>query len=323
MKTVNALQVKYGMHMEKRKHIHKSLAKKLIWSLFRLVLLVGISFVILFPFIIKFSSAFMSDEDLVDKTVKLVPRAPTLDNIQFVIDYTKYYEALINTTMVSLLCGLLQMTICMLVGYGLAKFKFKGKGLVFALVIFTIIVPPQTILISLYMKFRFFDVYGLVSLIKSNTVNLLDSLWPMLVISVTGFGFKNGLFIFIMRQFFKGVPDELEEAAYVDGAGVFRTFIKIMVPLSTPIMVTVFLFVVSWQWTDIFYSNIFFKNFRVLPNIVFAVTNVNSMGVFAGTMKSSTLVNTAALLVLSPMVVIYMFAQKKLIQGIERSGIVG
>ena len=75
--------------------------------------------------------------------------------------------------------------------------------------------------------------------------NLTNTYWPFVILSITGLGFKNGLYIFIMRQYYQGVPDELEEAAYVDGSGVFKTFIRIIVPLSVPMLITIFLFAFS------------------------------------------------------------------------------
>ena len=83
---------------------------------------------------------------------------------------------------------------------------------------------------------------------------------PDVLMSLGGLAFKNGLYIYLMRQFFKGVPDELEESAYVDGSGVFRTFFTIILPISVPMMITVFLFAFSWQWNDDFYTTLFFGN---------------------------------------------------------------
>ena len=82
---------------------------------------------------------------------------------------------------------------------------------------------------------------------------------------MTGLAFKNGLYIFMLRQFFNGVPDALEESAYIDGSGTFRTFLTIILPLSIPMMVTVFLFAFCWQWTDDFYTEMFFTSSKIVP----------------------------------------------------------
>ena len=142
---------------------------------------------------------------------------------------------------------------------------------------------------------------------------------------MTGLGFKNGLYIFIMRQYYQGVPDELEEAAYVDGAGVFKTFVRIILPMSVPMMVTIFMFAFSWQWSDTFYTGVFFPSrdkFVFLSRIVKIPASLDTH--YAGETAFTTAINnTCGLLILSPLVIVYLFGQKSLVQGIERSGITG
>ena len=151
----------------------------------------------------------------------------------------------------------------------------------------------------------------------------MNSQWPLVILSITGLAYKNGLYIFMLRQFFKGVPDELEESAYIDGSGVFRTFVTIIIPLSVPMMLTVFIFAFSWQWTDNFYTNLFYTNEPdLMPTIVKAAAGWATDS-RTKVMASSAARNTAALLIIIPLIVIYLFFQKSLVQGIERSGITG
>ena len=121
------------------------------------------------------------------------------------------------------------------------------------------------------------------------------------------------------------MPDELEEAAYVDGTGVFKTFVRIIVPLSVPMMITVFLFAFSWQWTDDFYTKMFFTRTAtyLMPDIVTVPKILNASGFEAAGVYTSAIINTAALMIILPLLIIYCFCQRYLIQGIERSGIVG
>ena len=142
--------------------------------------------------------------------------------------------------------------------------------------------------------------------------------------SVTGLGFKNGLYIFLLRQFFMGVPDELEESAYIDGSGVFRTFFTVIIPLSVPMLITVFLFAFSWQWTDNFYTDLFFTNTKiVLINKIVGnappkslVTDYEGQKLYYAAIR-----NTCGLMIIAPLVIMYAFFQKYLVQGIERSGL--
>ena len=125
---------------------------------------------------------------------------------------------------------------------------------------------------------------------------------------------------------------ELEEAAYIDGTGVFQTFFRIILPLSVPMMITVFLFSFSWQWTDVFYSDIFFYEpgistaATLLPDIYeqVPVHLENAFKEHSGySMYTMVINNTAGIMIILPLVVIYLFCQRYLVQGIERSGLVG
>ena len=303
--------------------VNKRTAAATAWKLCRLLLLVGLTFIILYPMIIKLLSSLMSDSDLLDKTVRLLPRNPTFDNYVKVIGLTGYWQAFANSLVISMIAAVLQTFISSCAGYGFAKFKFKGRGIAFAIVIFTLIVPPHVILTSLYLRFRFFDIFGILGLF-GKSINLTDSYWSMIILSLTGLGLKNGLYIFIMRQFYKGIPGELIEAAYIDGSDVYHTFAVIMLPLSVPTMLTIFLLSFCWQWTDTFYSGIFFKNLPVLPNILDAISPTwGDFLKFAREYSASIATNAAVLLIIAPLIVIYIFTQRFFVQGIERTGITG
>jgi len=272
--TKNKIQVEFERtpfwERMKAKLINLYTVKRVVWYLFRFLLLLGISYVILFPFFSKISSSFMSPEDFVDVTVRLIPKHPTLDTYKAIIVDNDYLLALLNTFVLSLVCALLQTFVCCIIGYGFAKFKFKGNSLLFLCVIFTMVVPHTTLQLSLFMKFRYFDILGIVNLLGgglidainltdgTTSINFINTNWPLYIMSVTGLAYKNGLYIFLLRQFYRGIPDELEESAYLDGSGVFRTFFSIIIPLSVTMLITVFMFSFCWQWTDNFYTNLFY-----------------------------------------------------------------
>ena len=299
---------------------------KVIYAIFRTVLLVGISYIILYPFLTKILASFMSNTDFVDTTVKLIPKNATLDQWKFIILENKYFLALFNTARISVLCAFLQTLMCAIVGYGFAKFKFKGRTILFLCVVVTMLIPHDTLLLAMFMKFRYFDIFGIWGLITgSQGFNLINTEIPLYLLSLTGLAFKNGLYIFIFRQFYRGVPDELEEAAYIDGTGVFQTFFKIIIPLSIPMMTTVFMFSFSWQWTDTFYTaSPFFttNDIHLLPNIVEMPQSLK-MDFAATALWESIITNTCGLLVIIPLFIVFLFGQRNFVEGIERSGIVG
>ena len=160
------------------------------------------------------------------------------------------------------------------------------------------------------------------AVVEDGAFNLNNSYWPLIILSLTGLGFKNGLYVFMLRQFFMGVPNELEESAYIDGSGVGRTFLQIILPLSVPMMITVFLFAFSWQWTDDFYTELFFTTTKtvLMPDIIGIPTTLETN--YAGqSLYYAAIRNTCGLMIIAPLVIMYLFCQNFLVQGIERSGL--
>ena len=278
----------------------------------------------------------MSPSDFDDVTVVLISKNPTLDQYKYIILENDYLLSLLNTFLISASVALIQTLVCALVAYGLAKFKFKGNNVLFLIVIFTMMVPQESIQ---YAMQRFFLRYGTsnpigylldaVGIIEGGFIN---SLAPLYIMSITGLGFKNGLFIFMLRQFFKGVPDELEESAYVDGSSTFRTFFNIILPISVPMLITVFIFAFAWQWTDEFYastSSIFYLSsywssdeaIKLISNIAKVPASLQAYN--KGGMLQAAIRGTASILIVMPLIIVYLFVQNKIVEGVERSGIVG
>lgn len=286
------------------------------------LLLIEIAFIIIYPLFTKLSASFMSQEDMFDRTVTFIPRHPTFENFVTVFQESSFLKALGNTFLIALLAAVLQTAICSFTGFGLAKLKSKWSAVIMGAVVLSILIPNQVILIPLYLKFRFFDLFGIYKLITGTQgIRLMNTLWPIIILSITGYGFKNGLYIFIMRQFYKGVPEELEEAAAIDGYGTFATFFRIILPMAVPTMITIFMFAFSWQWTDTFYSGIFFSSVKVLANTIFTMSSATS-GVLSS-FSASMLLHTGVLMAILPLIIIYVIAQRWIIGGIERSGLVG
>ena len=305
--------------------------KKYFINLLRFVLIFGISFIILYPLITKLSVSIMPESDFYNPTVGWIPTKVTLNHYITVWRNMNYPVAFFNTFVLSLSVSILQLIACTIVGYGLARFQFKAKGIIFFSIIFTLVVPPQMISTPLYLNFRFFDFFGLFP----NSINLINSYWPFLLTSLTATGFQNGLFIYIMRQFFLGMPKNLEEAAYIDGAGLFKTFYRVMLPGAKAALLVVFLFAFVWQYNDYFFTMLYLENGNYLPqalaSLIHSLTlayesqgmNVGNPNNFFGEHYLSILNNTGMLLVISPLLIMYSFLQRFFIESIERTGLVG
>jgi multiple sugar transport system permease protein len=295
------------------------------------ILLFGLCFLILQPLLSKISISFMAERELYDSTVINVPREPTLDNYRLVSYLMTYSKAVVNSLWVSALVALLQTFAATLVGYGFARFKFPFQRLLFGLVLFTIVIPPQTLLTSLYLYFRYFDLFGLMTFLTGGPVNMLNTIYPYLLMVSGCMGLKSGLYIYLLRQFFRGMPKELEEAAYVDGSGAFRTFSVIMLPDALPMVTSCFLFAFVWQWTDAFYATLFFRNVTLVSVSLASLTEVfrnywvRGMG-NAGLPAPSLLQvmqSTGTLMTVGPILLIYLFAQRGFVESVSKSGIKG
>ena len=292
----------------KARHLTPQAVTSLLWKLVRAVILLGLCYIILYPFFIKVVNAFKTYSDFIDPTVRFLPKTFTWGNVRHVVKEMSYWSALQNTLLISVALGALQTLVCAVVGYGFARFQFKGRNLCFFLVIFSLIVPSQTILLPLYLKFKAF----------LGVFKLIGTAWPLVILSMTGLGIKNGLYIFMFRQFFRNMPKELEEASYLDGCDTLRTFTKIMLPAATAVMTTVFLLALAWQWTDTVFSPLFLDEVNILSK------NVSALAQSAGKpIEVANYVNIGAVLAVLPIALIYIVLQKFFVESIDRAGIVG
>nr|WP_036718688.1 carbohydrate ABC transporter permease [Paenibacillus sp. JCM 10914] len=290
--------------------------KKWLWIFIRSVLICGISFIILYPIMIKIIIAIKDPVDMYDATVVWIPKHFTLDNFVLVIKALNFPKVLLNTVMLSGTVMVLQTFCCVLAGYGFSRMKFRGSGLLFGCVIFTILVPPQTIMIPTYLQYK--------------SLNMIDTYWPFIISSILGIGLKTGLFVYIFRQFFRGMPNEIEEAALVDGTGTFGTFWKIVLPNAIPSVVTVMLFSFVWQWNDSFYTGMILNEAKVMSSmlstagaqILFFLTPPGQ-DVQPDPLYLSMIQNTAILMAILPLIIMYLFVQRHFVESMERSGLVG
>lgn len=302
--------------------------KRKFVSIARALLLFGLCFMIIQPMLIRFSTGFMEESDLYDSTIVLVPRHLTLENYKIVFDLTGFPNSMLNTLWISLLVSVLQVVSCTFVAYGFARYQFPLKKFWFACVVMLIIVPPQTIQTSLYMSFANFDIFGIFKALTGKPINLRTSILPYAMMSLTCMGLKNGLYIYMLRQYFKNVPDSLEEAAFVDGCSTLRTFTQIMLPDAMPTIASCFLFSFVWQWTDLFYSRNFLSSYNVysvqLSSIVSRMGRYfsadASKAVIVPNGRQQQLIAIGVLVCCIPLIILYCFTQKTFVQSLAMTG---
>lgn len=296
-------------------------AKTLIFKTVIFLLMIGLAYVILFPFLVKLSSSLMSPDDLYDSSVSLIPKSFYLGNFRYILEQPNFMKSFFNTLIYASLVAVCTVVSSTLVGYGFARYKFRGNNICFALLIVTLLVPGLTISVPMYAKFRFFDIFGLFKFVLGERLNLTGSVVPLVLLSLSCLGFRGGIHAVLMRQYFKGVPNEIAEAARVDGAGHFKTFLTIMLPMARSIIVVVFVLAFAWQWSDTYFLDIIYTSKELFPNLVMILTSADTQA--SDYYIRIVYANAGALLAVIPPLIFFIIFQRKIIEGIERAGLVG
>ena len=311
------------MSRSERSYVRRKALMDKAWPFFRFIILFGLSFVILYPLIYMVSCTFRDRSDMTDPTVMWIPRHTTLEVLKETVDAMDFWNTLKNTLLLNIGCSVVQVLSCAVTGYGFARFNFRGKKLLFGIVILMILVPTQVISLPLFFQFRFFGIKGVFS------KNLIDTMWTMYLPALTANGIRSGLMILIFRQFFRGLPRELEDAAYIDGCGPFMTFVRVMIPNALSSFLTVFLFSIVWYWNDYYVSTMFFHNTKTVATMLYNLDNELKIRLFGdATVQISpreqiVWKQAGCLISIAPLLVLYTFLQKYFTEGIERSGLVG
>lgn len=310
--------------LNERQSITNSL-KGLLMGVFRFLIIIGVCYVILGPVFGILANSFFSNKDAYNPMVYLIPQNPTLERYQMAIQIMDYVPTMLKSLLYSFVLMLMQILTCSMVGYGFARFKFPLKSLLFGCVVVMIVIPTHTIMLPLYMTFRTFDPFGIVSAISGGPLNLMGTPIPIGLMTILGCGLRSGLYIYIFNQFFRGLPKEIEEAALVDGAGTWYTYFNIMLRNAMPSVITVAVFSLVWQYNDTFYAKLFHlpQSQSIGVRISSLVANIaNQYQIMDKTIQTLYL-DAGIVLMLIPVVLIYVVLQKQFIEGVERSGIVG
>lgn len=281
-------------------------------------LLICIGFVYLYPILYMFSYSFMNRDDLLDSSVKWIPSTLYLQNYIDAAKSMSFWSSLLKGILIAGLPTLCNVLICMFVGYGFARFEFKGKKILMALLIFSYILPSQVTMIPTYVLY--------------NDTGILGTIWAFVLPAVFGNGLNAPIFILIFYQFFKQVPKVLIEAAQIDGAGYLKSFIKIAVPSAAPAILTVFLFSFVWYWNESYLTELYVQGLStksIWVNLVVQLKNFDaSFNTLATTGDTATSLNesvrmAATALSILPLLIMYFFLQKHFVESIDRTGITG
>ena len=281
-------------------------------------LLICIGFVYLYPMLYMISTSFMSRDDLLDTSIKWLPSSFYLDNFIDAAKSMDFWPSFGKGILIAGLPTLCNVFIDMIVGYGFARYDFKGKKILMGVLIFSYILPSQVTMIPTYVLFNKIGIQG----------TLLTFILPALF----GNGLNAPIFILIFYQFFRQIPKVLMEAASIDGAGHFKAFFKIAIPSAVPAIVTVVLFSFVWYWNESYLTELYVQGLATKSNWVNLVVQLKnfdssfetkaSVGDTATSLNESVRMAATTLSIL-PLLIMYLFLQKQFVESIDRAGITG
>lgn len=287
--------------------------KPAVWSVCRAVILTIFLFLLFYPLLYMTVTVFRDETDFRNPAVYWITRHFTIENIKLAVEYLEYPKTFVYSAEIALGSAVFQTISCALAGYGFARYKFKGGKIAFAVLLATVIVPPQTTLLGLFSITR--------------RLGLLNSPAAFWLQALLGSGLRSGLFVYIYRQFFKGLPRDLEQAAAIDGCNPLETFFRVMLPNVTPGIVTVFFFSVVWHFNDNFVTKYISPERKTLAGALYTlrdtVTSAAASTMKFDVMTAQGIVQAGSLLMLLPMLIMYFVLQRNLKEGIARTGIVG
>lgn len=315
------------------KNVLKNKTKGVGVSVLRMLFLLAFEFVLLYPVIFMISNSFKVTSDTLNPAVKWFSLSPTTYGYKVAWMAFDYWNGLKITVLFGIVSGLIEVVTCAVYAYGLSRFELRFKKIWMFLLIVTILIPDVMLIIPRILNFRYMDVFGILGLFYKLTgvdlrVNITDTVWTFYLPSLFGVGLKGGLFIYIYMQFFKGLPKELEEAAWIDGAGPVQTFIRIIIPSSGVVILTVFIFSFIWHWNDWLLATMYTENNHTLA---FTLRNISGyIGQLWSSMKISADSSAyygaplaACLMFIAPPTLLYVILQRHFIESVDRVGIVG
>ena len=270
--------------------------KKRLKPIPKYILVIVLSFIFFSPFLIMVTTALKTNADAFQLPVKLFPREVIWNNFPEAMAKIPYVRYMMNTIFITLLSVIGQMVATPLVAYSLAKIKWKGAPIISALIMGTMMIPYTVTMIPLYKIW--------------SRLGFTNTYVPLILPTFFGSPF----YIIIMRQFFAGLPNSLMEAAKIDGAGEFKRYIAIALPLSRPALTTVGIYAFINAWSDYLAPLIYINKTEKLTLSLGLQGFLNQYSV------DWTHLMAAATIFVIPVVIFFLFFQRNFVEGIATSG---
>lgn len=282
-------------------------------------LLICIGFIYIYPMLYMLSSSLMSLDDLLDSSINWIPSSVNLANYAQAASSMDFWKSLGQSIIIAGLPTLCNVISCSLIGYGLARFEFPGKKIVLAIIIFSFVLPSQITMIPTYVLY--------------SNIGILGTLWSFILPSLLGMGINGPIFILIFYQFFKQVPKVLIEAAQIDGAGYFKSFLRISLPSAMPAIITVTLFSFVWYWNESYLTEMYVHGVMTesgwttlviqLDNFASNYSQYADTATNAATSLNESISMSGTMLSVLPLLLMYFILQRYFVESIDRTGITG
>ncbi|MDQ0875283.1 multiple sugar transport system permease protein [Paenibacillus sp. V4I3] len=292
--------------------IGREVDKGMLFKFFIYLILLDTAYIYLKPILHMITTMVKNADDLLDPSVNWFPRTLYLGNLQEAWDWLKYPKAFSISLTLSLSVAILQTFSCAVTGYAFARLKIPFKRLMFFLLLLTFIVPIQVTILP--------------NIIYARELGLLNTIYPIIVPAFFGLGLKGALFVIIYRQFFSTQPKELEEAARIDGANVFKIFSKVMMPLAKPAILVVFLFSFVWTWNDFYLPSMYLSDIETAP-LSMGISRIASAlrqqaEQYGPSVNDEAIRMATTFMMIIPPMLLYTFTQRWFVEGVERTGLV-
>lgn len=286
------------------------------------LVLFALAYICLYPFLYMLVTSLKTNADLFDPTVNWIPKKIKFENYIMAFNAISFTRNVKNSVIYTVFGTFGHLFSCSLIGYGFARYRFPGKTILFGVVLASIIIPVQTLIVPFYLYYA--------------NLNLLNTYLPVVMPTFFGFGLRGGLFIFIFRQFFLGLPKDLEDAARIDGCGFIETFYRIVIPISNAVILVTSVLSLVWHWNDFYEPEFFAGREDMLPlpvsiqTIIPLLESPARVAQLLSQMKipdvekviNNAVFMAATVIIILPLLILFVFLQKRFMQGIERTGMV-
>lgn len=286
-------------------------ASAAIIYLARLLILTIVGYIVLYPFFYMLVTAIKDIDAMLDVEHIWIPVTYSLKSFKEIFELLNFGTALKQTFLVQILSAAIETFVCAFVAYGFARFKFKGKPICMFFLILSLLVPIQMYSLSMSVNYR--------------NLHLFNTPFVYWLPSLLGVGIRSGMMIFIYQQFFVNLPKELEDAAYIDGAGPVRTYFSIALPSSSVVLVTVSVLSFVWHWNEYYLASLTFLSDSAPLAMVLSFLKVylKQVGIYESWPEYASLVSAACLMYIIIPLILYMIFQRKFVRSIDRVGITG